>query len=178
MTMRLIAPLLVLASALPLAAQEQVYGSCAESPLYSMLDFWVGNWTVHADGQLVGRNRIEKVLDGCAILEHWTGAGGGEGKSLFYVDGDGVWQQVWVTQWATRPGGTKEKTWVDTGNPDSVRFQGAMQHADSGTWLDRTTLTRLPDGTVRQRIEISTDGGNEWQVNFDAVYRRSDAVPH
>jgi len=38
---------------------------------------------------------------------------------------------------------------------------------------DRTTLTPQADGTVRQIIEQSDDGGTSWRATFDAVYRRS-----
>lgn len=39
--------------------------------------------------------------------------------------------------------------------------------------LDRTTLTPLPGGGLRQVIEISTDQGATWQTTFVAEYRRS-----
>lgn len=53
----------------------------------------------------------------------------------------------------------------------SVRFQASMRHPDAGEWLDRTTLTPLGDGMVRQLIEISRDQGESWRVAFDAIYR-------
>jgi hypothetical protein len=52
--------------------------SCASDPRFELLDPWVGTWDVYAEGQLVGHNRIEKILDGCAVTEHWMSAGGGE----------------------------------------------------------------------------------------------------
>lgn len=144
---------------------------CSEIDSYHDLDFWVGEWDVYSDGEMVGTNRIEKILDECAILEHWTGAGGGRGKSLFYVDDEGTWQQVWVTQRATAAGGVKEKTRQPLASDEKVRFQGVINRADGSSYLDRTTLTRLDDGTVRQLIEISTDGGQTWRATFDAIYR-------
>lgn len=140
-------------------------------PLYAQLDFWVGEWTVWAGDEQAGHNRIEKILGGCALLEHWTSASGGEGKSLFYVDDAGAWQQVWVTERATEPGGVKAKTQVDDAPESSVRFQGVISR-DGGSYLDRTTLTPNEDGSVRQLIEISTDDGMTWTATFDAVYRR------
>ena len=44
------------------------------------LDFWVGEWDVQVGGRMAGTNRIEKILDGCAVMEFWTGADGGEGR--------------------------------------------------------------------------------------------------
>lgn len=145
--------------------------SCAETPAFSALDFWVGEWDVFAGGREVGENRVEKVLDGCAILEHWTSRAGGEGKSLFYYHpAERRWKQVWVTSRSLAPGGTKEKSQVEA-PAGSLRFQGEMILPDGREYLDRTTLTPLGKGEVRQLIEYSADGGKTWQVSFDAVYR-------
>jgi len=177
------APVCLVASALlvlavPTAArgQEQPPPSCGALDAYHRLDFWVGRWEVRVGDRKVGDNRIEKILDGCALTEHWTAASGGEGRSLFYhVPATGEWKQVWVTARATRPGGLKEKTMVaDYGGP-GVRFQGRVALPDGSGVLDRTTLTPLDGGRVRQVIETSSDEGETWQVRFDAVYVPSDA---
>jgi hypothetical protein len=146
--------------------------SCADQPYYSLLDFWVGKWDVYVGEEKVGDNRIEKILQGCAVMEHWKGSGGGEGKSLFFVDEAGKWKQIWVTQWATNPGGVKEKSMVDAEAKNAVRFLGELRHPDVGAWFDRTTLTTLDNGDVRQVIEVSKDNGVSWEITFDAVYRR------
>jgi hypothetical protein len=152
-------------------AGAQQPARCSESALYAKLDFWVGEWEVYVGEDLVGHNRIEKTLDGCAIFEHWTAVDGGEGKSLFFVDYDRHWAQIWVTQWAMSPGGVKEKVMVDDPPEGSVRFQGVIRHVEAGSWMDRTTLTPQEDGSVRQLIEISEDGGQSWNPTFDANYR-------
>ena len=145
---------------------------CVEDPDYGALDFWVREWDVFVGEQQVGTNRIKKILEGCAILEHWVATDGGEGKSLFYHQpATGEWKQVWVTTTPDRPGGVKEKTLVERLPGGGVRFQGEIPLVDGGSYLDRTTLTPLGDGTVRQVIERSTDGGETWQVGFDALYR-------
>lgn len=144
---------------------------CSESAIYQQLDFWVGEWTVYIGSNIVGRNRIEKALDGCVVFEHWTARDGSEGKSLFFVDYDRHWVQVWVSEQAMAPGGVKEKVMVDDPPAGSVRFQGVIRHESSDPWLDRTTLTPLDNGAVRQLIEVSSDGGETWHPTFDAVYR-------
>lgn len=156
------------------AAQSAPQPTCVDTPVYELLDFWLGEWDVFVGDEQVGHNRISKVLEGCAITEDWHGAGGTHGMSLFYVDPDGTWQQVWVTGQATRPGGTKEKSLIERPDDRSVRFQGRVRHPAAGEWLDRTTLTGLADGSVRQVIEISRDHGENWTVTFDAFYRRAD----
>lgn len=155
------------------AADEQL-PTCNDVEVYAALDFWVGEWNVFVGDELVGSNRIEKILSGCAVMEHWRGAGGGEGKSLFFVAGDGTWKQVWVTELATRTGGVKQKTLHPVDMPNQVRFQGRIALPDGGSYLDRTTLTRLASGEVRQVIETSSDEGRSWTTGFNAIYRRSD----
>jgi len=168
---RCITALILLAPAF-VAGQTSDTPGCVDEPVYGMLDFWVGDWDVFVEDKLVGHNRIAKVLDDCAVIEDWKAAGGGTGKSLFFVDNTGRWKQVWVTQWAMAPGGVKEKLMIGGAPADGVRFQGQLQHPDAGEWLDRTTLTRLEGGDVRQLIEVSQDNGATWQTAFDAVYRR------
>lgn len=157
------------------SGQAQEPPACGDVEAYHRLDFWVGSWEVRVDGRKVGDNRIEKILHGCALMEHWTSVSGGEGRSLFYrVLATGRWKQVWVTSRATRAGGLKEKTLVgDYGGP-GVRFQGRIALPDGGSVVDRTTLTPLDDGRVRQVIETSSDEGETWTVGFDAVYVPSE----
>jgi hypothetical protein len=150
------------------AAPSQGLG-CDTISAYHALDFWVGEWVVTADGQVVGHNRIDKVVHGCALIENWTDTMGGEGKSLFYYQrARQDWKQVWVDA-----GGVKEKHVVGRYEDGSIRFQGELPRANGTFVLDRTTLSPLRDGTVRQVIEQSVDGGKTWVVGFDAIYRKA-----
>ncbi len=145
---------------------------CADHNEGAALDFWVGSWRVTSmDGATeYGSNRIEKALDGCAIFEHWRSARGGEGKSLFYFDArEGEWAQLWVTPDTNRPGGLKHKFLRREYEGPGVRFQGEYP-GDGGIIRDRTTLSARDDGSVRQHIEVSIDGGANWQTTFDALY--------
>jgi len=165
-------------SAQAIAAQDVKIEQCPISPEYSQLDFWLGDWEVFADQQKVGDNRIEKILGGCIVMEHWTGADGKQGKSVFYYDlVNKTWKQLWFTQWANFPGGIKEKILVKKFRYGGVRFQGLIANADGGTYLDRTTLTPLANGNVRQLIEVSEDEGDNWRPTFDAIYKRREVVP-
>ena len=153
----------------PLAAQAD---ACADDPAFSELDFWVGEWDVVVGEQQVGTNRVEKVLSDCAILEHWTDASGARGIGLFYyVAATGDWKQVWVTDQALTPGGVKEKVLRARLESGALQFEGEIQLAGGGSYVDRTTLTPEPDGSVRQVIEVSRDR-SLWQTIFHAVYVR------
>jgi Protein of unknown function (DUF1579) len=148
-------------------------------PEYRALDFWIGEWDVRSPGgDPLGSNHIVSILDGCAVREMWTDARGGKGESLFFHDRAlGRWRQVWVTS----DGSWKEKTEIEASREPaspararsgrSIRFQGEVLQAQGGTALDRTTLTALADGRVRQVIEVSPDRGSTWSA-WEGVYTR------
>lgn len=141
------------------------------------LDFWIGEWSVASeDGKtFYGDNSITSVLGGCVILEDWREPSGDDGKSFFTFDArTGVWDQVWATADTSRAGGLKRKTLVSQAK-GAAQFQGAMKRNDGTPYLDRTTLTLLRDGRVRQLIEISTDNGATWRAVFDGYYSRRPA---
>jgi hypothetical protein len=164
---------LILSAALPAMGQAQQGAGCRTDSTYAALDFWLGQWDVYVGDQLVGTNRITRVLQGCAVLEEWRDSEGGEGRSLFYVEpGTGRWKQVWITDDARRVGGTKEKHLVARLPDGGIRFQGELPLPDGRLVLDRTTLTPTGPGEVRQLIETSRDGGTTWHAGFDARYRK------
>jgi len=158
-----------IASAQPLSVDH----ACEKDPAYHKLDFWLGHWDVvdPQDGTMGGTNFIEKILDGCALIENWheLDPRGADGKSLFYYQrATHQWKQVWVTA----AGPIKEKKLIEEFQDGGVRFQGEIPRPDGSSYLDRTTLTPLPRDRVRQVIEISRDGGRTWETTFDAEYRR------
>jgi hypothetical protein len=147
--------------------------ACTANPSFHDLDFWLGDWTVTAGGKRAGQNHIERILAGCAVVERWKDVDGGLGESLFYhPPGTATWKQVWVTDRATSLGGAKEKQLVARLPGGGLRFQGELPPPGGKTLLDRTTLEPLPEGRVRQRIEVSRDQGKTWTTVFDAEYQR------
>jgi len=157
--MRVLLAVILLAMATDLSAQP---GSCT-APEHRQFDFWVGDWRVTTpDGKHAGDNRIEKILDGCALHESWTGATGGRGFSYNAYDRDRkVWHQTWVDKQGTLL--LLEGTFTN----GQMVLQG-MQ----GTALNRITWEPRKDGTVRQLWETSSDQGKTWQVAFDGLYRK------
>lgn len=165
--------MLLLFLGLPVSIHAQQGSGCEADSTYSALNFWLGEWDVLVGGQVVGTNRITRMLRGCAVLEEWRDAMGGEGRSLFYVEpGTHRWKQVWVTDDAGQVGGTKEKHLIARLPDGGVRFQGELPLPDGRLVLDRTTLTPIRPGEVRQLIETSRDGGATWRAGFDSRYRK------
>lgn len=170
---------LALASVLFCAAPASALAAsdCATDGTFHWLDFWLGTWRVTANGAYAGTDAVTSDLGGCAVDEHWTDADGSRGQGLFFYDSfAGRWNQIWLTEQSAHVGGLKYKTLVGRFPDGSVRFQGLLPApAGRPPILDRTTLTPVRDGTVRQVIEISRDGGTTWSVTFDAVYTRIPA---
>jgi Tetratricopeptide repeat len=134
------------------------------------LDFWIGEWDVYVGDTLVGKDRIEKILGGAAILEHWVSSEGERGESVFYYLPDtGEWKQVWMVHGAHL---VKEKLGAPV--EGGLRFEGSARFLEGEERPDRTTLTLEEDGRVRQKIETSRDGGQTWTATFDAVYVRRE----
>jgi hypothetical protein len=151
--------------------------SCDDDPRRHALDFWLGSWNVSSNGEFVGHNLVESVLDGCAVTEQWLDVRGRSAFSLFWFDRESNrWKQVFVTDHAFRTGATKEKSEVtEMTTPTRIRFQGRYPAREAGAFIDdRTTLTVEAPGRVRQLIEISEDGGGAWKTVFDGTYRRAE----
>lgn len=151
---------------------EARYAQPCGDPDYRAFDFWVGEWEVTtAQGQPAGTNVIEKILNGCVLLENWTGMGGGSGKSMnFYDAGRRRWTQTWVSD----SGNVLE---VHGGFRDgAMRFEGQVYRKDGAPLLDRMTFFPLEPGKVRQLIEHSGDNGKTWVVWFDGIYTRKTAM--
>jgi hypothetical protein len=141
------------------------------APEHRQFDFWLGQWTVVAGGKHAGDSRIESILDGCVLLENWTGASGSVGKSFnTYNRQTGQWEQFWVDNQGTRlflRGGFSNGHMVLTGQQD-------QPDAKTGkTQRERITWTPNADGSVRQLWETSTDDGKTWAVSFDGLYTRA-----
>ena len=143
------------------------------APEYHQFDFWIGDWNVEtAEGQPAGTNRIERMLDGCVLLENWTGAKGGAGKSFNLYDAtDRKWHQIWVDNSGGRltlEGGLANGRMV---------LSGAGQASNGATVINRITWTPIDANRVEQHWEVSADNGTSWTTAFWGLYKRKGAGP-
>ena len=162
--------LLAFAGIAPAVAQAPPMPDCSASE-HRQFDFWVGHWNVTQAGKPAGDNRIESILDGCALQENWTGASGFRGRSLnLYNRERGQWEQFWIDSTGGRlllRGGLRDGAMV---------MEGVADKPDDTTGIarrDRVTWTPAADGSVRQLWEASVDDGETWKVEFDGHYVRA-----
>ncbi|TJY58827.1 DUF1579 domain-containing protein [Sinimarinibacterium sp. CAU 1509] len=143
-------------------------------PEFRQFDFWAGEWDVtDPAGKTVGHNRIDAILDGCALQESWTGSSGFRGHSFnLYDRSRSVWHQTWVDSSGTLlllEGGLQDGAMVLEGTRHSRERNAPVR--------DRITWTPNADGSVRQHWQSSLDDGKTWQTVFDGLYRRSTRAP-
>src|SRR5262249_37414029 len=137
-------------------------GLCT-APEYRQLDFWVGDWDVfEASGTTkAAQVRVEKILGGCVLLEHYEDPTGLRGQSFTTYNATlRVWHQTWVTnrgQLLTLDGQWQDGVLVLTG-PDQA--DGLVR----GLWK------QAPDG-LRETAARSRDNGKTWSPWFDLVFR-------
>jgi hypothetical protein len=163
---------LLACAALPLdAAAVSSPAAACTSAEHRAFDFWLGDWQVTSNGKVAGRNRIESILGGCALMETWQGAGGGRGRSLNAYDPTRrVWHQTWVDGQGTLL--VLEGGWHD----GAMQLLGVQRaSASAAPARQRITWTPNGDGSVRQLWESSLDGGRTWSVVFDGHYVRVEA---
>jgi tetratricopeptide (TPR) repeat protein len=71
---------------------------CMYSDEAKQFDFFVGEWNAfNPQGRAVGTSVIQRIANGCGVLENWRDGFGNEGKSIkFYDAGDKQWHQYWM----------------------------------------------------------------------------------
>jgi hypothetical protein len=159
----------VLASALmgaPTLRSARAASEACSAPDYRQFDFWLGQWEVQTpDGKHAGTNNITRILGGCVLQEHWSGAKGMHGTSFnIYDAAAGRWHQTWVDDRGTL------LTLDGRLENGAMVLRGETHGHDGVTMTQRITWSKLANGHVRQLWEASRDGGGTWQVVFDGIY--------
>lgn len=150
-------------------AQPGPVAGCT-APEYRQLDFKVGEFDVTGiGGARAGESVVESALQGCLLIEHWTGAISGKGRAtMFYDRQQKKWHQLYVT---------------DDG--DIIRLAGQFDGAalvligqndfDVFKGLHRMIWSPLPNGGVLQDWAISRDNGATWEKVHVGTYARKSA---
>ncbi|MDD7884945.1 hypothetical protein [Flavivirga sp. 57AJ16] len=107
--------------------------------LYNEFDFWVGAWTVtNAEGEIVGKNVIDKIQDHCALRENRTSSKGKfTGTSHnFYNNVTKQWEQIWIDN----QGGSSHLKGHRVGNQMILKTDEAV-NKDGNPFYHRITWT-------------------------------------
>jgi hypothetical protein len=84
----------------PIVANESVKPSLSGAPEFHQFDFWIGDWYVFEAGATTpaGHVMVDRIVDGCALCEQYSGSDGHKGQSISIYDASRkVWHQTWVT---------------------------------------------------------------------------------
>ncbi len=159
---------LVRCAAGPGAGRESPEPAPCSAAEYRQFDFWIGDWDTYetdAPDKIVARNRVDSILDGCALREVYEQGDGLTVQSFTVYDAARkVWHRSWVTnrgQLLVLEGGMQGDRMVLTGEERSA---GGASRLLRGLWA------RVPGG-VRETAETSSDGGRMWKPLFDIVFR-------
>ena len=160
-----------LCNASGLIGQTPPKSPCKDNEVFRQFDFWDGNWRVETPkGQLAGHNRVEVILDGCVLLENWTGSGPSRGKSFnYYSPQTKKWHQHWVDNF----GNSLE--FIGEFKDNAIHFKGESKNAKGETIQNKMTISKVSEKEVRQLWEQSKDGEN-WIVAFDGKYIKEAKV--
>lgn len=149
-----------------LARVERNAHPCAYVPEMRQFDFWVGSWEVRVSGAVAGTSRVERILDGCVLLENWESTLGSSGKSFNLYDTETKkWRQTWVDSRG------RMTSYVGGREGNTMRFLAQMKTPAGKSVRLRMTFTPLSADQVRQHIEQSEDG-KVWTTSFDGLYTR------
>jgi hypothetical protein len=112
----------------------------------------------------VGTSSVQSILDGCTILENWSGKGGMSGKSFNSIDPvTHRWKQSWVDSAA--------QSYDFAGEPSEghMVFTRQLMAGQGRPATIRMTLSKRPDGSVDQLSERSEEG-KTWVTEYEFTY--------
>jgi len=145
--------------------EQRIY-PCIHNPKYQEFDFWIGEWEVfNQQGQKVGENRIQKVMQGCLILENWKSVRGSAGTSMNYYDpASNTWKQNWVDE-------NGRVIWYNGNVRDNAMyFEGELIDHEGRIEFAQVVIKLLPNGNIHHLIKHSKDSGKTWYSWFDGIY--------
>lgn len=128
--------------------------SCA-GPEYQGFDFWMGDWKafdVDNPTTVVARTRVDRILDGCVLLEDYQDTDGSHGESFTIYDAPRqVWHQSWVTNHGVLP--------VIEGKLQAGEMiLSGVSHLSEGKQRYVRGVWKPVTGGVRETAVTSTDG--------------------
>ena len=160
---------ILLAAGAEATAQQPTPG--CTGPESKLLDFWVGEWdlTYTSNGQPAkSRNRISKILDGCVVLEEFTGGTGAQldGKSFSMFDvATRRWKQTWVDN---------SGSYLDfVGSTDGADVVFSREAEVRGKKISQRMVFRdVTPASLKWLWQKSEDAGKTWTTQWEIDYKR------
>ncbi|BAX82001.1 hypothetical protein [Labilibaculum antarcticum] len=136
---------------------------------HRQFDFWLGEWDVYTNDELVGHNTVNLLQDGYLLQENWVSEKENfTGTSYsFYNDKIDQWQQIWVDKNGNNlllKGAFEKGEMVLSSSTDS--YMGEDQSLHRISWII------MPNGDVKQIWESTIDDGKIWSIQFEGVYKK------
>jgi len=160
-------PALIVGFCFPLGiAQEAAQMPCS-SPPAAQFDFWLGEWDLTWSDSLKGSNTINKIMNGCVILEQFDGHPAMEfrGMSVSVFGNDGKWHQTWVDN----QGGYLD---FDGGFSDGKMILSRQATRGSETILQRMVFFNISENELDWDWQRSDDDGRTWKSLWKIHYDR------
>ena len=138
-------------------------------------DFWIGQWDLQwkaSDGTIErGTNKIEKILDGKVIKEHFEATVGEMdgyiGKSYsVYNEQTNQWKQTWVDNQGAY------LDFVGKFEDNDRIFLRHSQDSSGTSIIQRMVFYDISQDQFSWRWEKSTDDGKSWHILWEIAYRR------
>lgn len=145
-------------------------GHAQKNDASDAFDFWVGEWEVFWYGQdsirVTGSNRIEKILDGKVMQEHFRDpASGFQGTSISVYDPK---KDRWEQAWADNSGSFLHFVGVT----DNGQRIFTMTEEDERGVLYRMVFTDIGPDSLTWTWEGTRDQGASWKTAWQIFYRR------
>ena len=154
-----------------LAAHGQAPAPGCDTPQHRQMDFWIGDWDaeyVQNGVKARSRNRITKVLDGCAIFEEFSGAPGMglDGRSYSAYDrASNQWKQTWVDNSGA------DLDFVGS-EVDGNRVFAREFQRQGRTIKQRMVFRDVTRDAFKWLWQRSDDNGATWTTTWEIDYRR------
>jgi hypothetical protein len=140
------------------------------SPEANQFDFWVGEWDLTWGENGKGSNSIEKIMNGCVILENFDGTPSMELKGMSvstFSKQLRKWQQTWVDN----SGGYLD---FIGGFQDGKMILSREFVKDDKKLMQRMVWYNISENELDWNWERSNDSGQTWKVLWNIHYKRKD----
>lgn len=144
--------------------------ACDADPLFRQSDFILGSWDVSRNGAKSAEVRMERALNGCAILESWIKPGSASGHGIGLFTYSRVLKAL-TYAWASDAGAATFFTGALT-RPGEIHYKTERTNPDGGRRLRDWSLVLLPDGRIRELSVASDDGGASWTTEYDLLWTK------